>query len=152
LFIAFAFRKKASLTQNELSKLTGLSQSYVNKIENLIAEPPYSVAKKIIELLNDYKNVDFDVKLLMTKIRTVSSKNTIGQAMSELNVSQLPVINDGLIVGSITKKTIPKLIKKGVKNIESQLISDVMDSPFPMIPDGSKVELISLLLEFNEAV
>jgi predicted transcriptional regulator len=43
-------RKKSNLTQKELSKLCGLSQSYINKIENLSAEPPYSVAKKLIEL------------------------------------------------------------------------------------------------------
>ncbi len=148
-------RKKAGLTQKQLARLTGLSQSYINKIENRIAEPPYNVAKRIIELLENNINKEFNVKSLMTKIRTINQNKRIRDAinlMSELGVSQLPVESEGLIVGSFTKKTIPRLIKKGVKNIDEQLIKDVMDSPFPMIPLDSSRKLITNLLEFNDAV
>lgn len=149
-------RKRSGLTQKQLSNALGISQSYLNKIENELAEPPYNTAKKIIEHLENIISEDkTSPKKLMTKIRTISSKKKIKEAvqlMSELSVSQLPVVKEGLIIGSFTKKTIPRLIKKGVKNIENQELEDVMDAPFPMIPDNSKMQLITLLLEFNEAV
>ncbi|MFA5333904.1 MAG: helix-turn-helix domain-containing protein [Candidatus Nanoarchaeia archaeon] len=150
-------RKKSGLTQKELSKLTGMSQSYINKIENLAAEPTYSVAKKIIDLLknskSEYENVN--VKKLMTPIRAVGIKKTLKDAinlMDELSVSQMPVCEGDVIIGSLTKKAIYNLIKKGVKNIEAQIISDIIEPPFPMIPQESCIKLISDLLEYNEAV
>jgi predicted transcriptional regulator len=150
-------RKKAGLTQKELSNLTNLSQSYINKIENLSAEPPYSIAKKIINLLKSKKSEyeGLSAKKLMTNIRTVNPKKTLKEAvilMDELKVSQLPVAENGVIVGSITKKSIPSLIKKGVKDIESQIIENIMELPFPMIPETSDIGLISALLEYNEAI
>ncbi|MFA5303914.1 MAG: helix-turn-helix domain-containing protein [Candidatus Nanoarchaeia archaeon] len=157
LEIIKSLRKKSGLTQKELSKLTGLSQSYINKIENLVAEPTYNVAKKIIDLLknskSEYENVN--VKKLMTPIRAVSIKKTLKDAinlMDALNVSQMPVCEGDVIIGSLTKKAIYNLIKKGVKNIEAQIISDIIEPPFPMIPEESCIKLISDLLEYNDAV
>jgi predicted transcriptional regulator len=157
LDIIKVLRKKSNLTQKELSKLCGLSQSYINKIENLSAEPPYSVAKKLIELLRKYKGEyeGLNAKKLMTPIRTISPQKTLKDAvimMDSINVSQLPVADNGVILGSITKKSIPLLIKNGVKNIESQPIGNIMEPPFPLIPDNSDISLISTLLEYNEAV
>jgi predicted transcriptional regulator len=151
------FRKKSGLTQKKLSKLVGLSQSYINKIENLTAQPPYNVAKKIIELLQKYKNDNEKIilKKIMTKIKTINSSKKLKDAiliMDELRVSQLPVANEGIIVGSLTKKTIPKLIKENIKDILEKKVSEVMDLPFPMIPEDSPIELLSTLLEYNEAV
>jgi hypothetical protein len=61
----------------------------------------------------------------MTSIRTISPQKTLKDAvimMDSINVFQLPVADNGVILGSITKKSIPLLIKNGVKNIESQPI------------------------------
>ncbi len=157
LSIIKVYRKKAGLTQRELSKLIGISQSYLNKIENLTAQPPYNIAKKIIEKVKELRerNEQVNIKSLMTKIKRINSNKTVKEAvklMNELNVSQLPVTDGVVIVGSFTKKTIPKLINKGLKNIEELIIKDVMEQPFPMIPVNSPIQLVSNLLEYNEAV
>ena len=150
-------RKRAGVTQHELSKLTGLSQSYINKIENLKADPPYSVCRKLISVLERMKNEaeKVDVRSLMTRIKRINLNKNVKDAvnlMHELGVSQLPVTDGVVIVGSFTKNTIPSLIRKGYKNVEKMLIKDVMGNPFPMIPEDSPIQLVSNLLEYNEAV
>ncbi|VVB75014.1 Helix-turn-helix [Candidatus Tiddalikarchaeum anstoanum] len=150
-------RRKSGLTQHELSKLSGLSQSYINKIENLNADPPFSVCKKLINLLEKLRSEGekVNVKSLMTKIKRINMNKTVKDAvilMHDLGVSQLPVTDGVVIVGSFSKRTIPGLIRKGLKCVDELIIKDVMDQPFPMIPEDSPIQLVSNLLEYNEAV
>ncbi|MBN1923706.1 MAG: CBS domain-containing protein [Nanoarchaeota archaeon] len=157
LSIIKIYRKKAGVSQKELSRLLKISQSYLNKIENLASEPPYNLGKRIIETLKSLKNKNesVEVKSLMTKIKRVNLNKTVKEAvdlMHELGVSQLPVTDGVVIVGSFTKRTIPLLIKRGYKNVEELVVKDVMEAPFPMIPEDSPIQLVSNLLEYNEAV
>ena len=151
------YRKKAGLTQKQLSKLVNVSQSYINKIENLCAEPHYNMGKKIIDTLKQLKDKKekVNVKKLMTKVKLINLNKTVKEAvelMHNLNISELPVTNGVVIVGSFTKKHISSLIKKGYKNVEDLVLKNIMGIPFPMISEESPIQLVSNLLEYNEAV
>lgn len=45
-------RNQAGLTQNELSKLTGIPQANISKIENCIGNPSLKILKRIAKSLN----------------------------------------------------------------------------------------------------
>ena len=47
-------RKKLGLTQSDLAKRAGVSQSLIAKVESGRLDPAYSNAQKLINALNDY--------------------------------------------------------------------------------------------------
>ena len=51
-------RKKLNLTQTELSKLAGVSQSLIAKLESGHIDPAYSKVKAIFEALDNQINKD----------------------------------------------------------------------------------------------
>ena len=69
-------------------------------------------------------------------------------------ISQLPVFESGRVVGSITEKTILKILSETRSPTDAfkKRISDVMDDPFPTVSDETPVELLYQLLTFIEAV
>lgn len=44
-------RKKRGMTMKQLGELTGLSESYISKLENMERRPSVDAAKKIAEVL-----------------------------------------------------------------------------------------------------
>lgn len=70
--------------------------------------------------------------------------------MFDKGFSQVPVIKDNRIIGSITESSI--ISKTLGKDPSSLTVSDVMDDIFPMVPSDAIIEEIFFLLKYNSAV
>lgn len=149
-------RKLLGLTQMQLSKLSGVSQSLIAKIESGTVDPSYSKTKSVFDALEsvgrEQSNKASD--LMNKKVLKLSPKDSPFKAiklMQQYSISQLPVFEGGANVGSISEKTLLERISGGV-DISTRTIQEVMDDPFPVVPEASPLDLLVMLLQYNPAV
>ena len=104
-------RRKYQLTQKELSKRSGVSQSLIAKIEAGKIDPSYSKAQKILGALQNLGNsTELKARELMsTKIFFCKSSDEVKdiiRLMKTKEISQVPVFSGEKVVGIITEGTI----------------------------------------------
>ncbi|MGC8646880.1 MAG: CBS domain-containing protein [Thermoplasmata archaeon] len=155
-------RIKIGLTQKQLADHVGLSQSYIARLEKGDINPTYENVRKIYSVLENYldKNMNNDIlaRDIMTKnVLTVNSTDTIEKGinlMLENGISQLPVLEGNIIVGSITEELINKILNnEKIKNtIKSKKVKDFMEESFPQISENTSVKIISYLLKQYQAI
>ena len=140
-------RKNLGLTQAELSKRSGVSQSLIAKIESGKIDPTFTKTKKIFQTLSDMEKKE-EIKaeeLMNKKIISVASNEDIKSAISKLkkfNISQVPVIDDHQVIGLISESTLlDSLMDKKGKTVE-----DIMDESTPTISKTASIPIISILL------
>lgn len=150
-------RQKLGLTQIQLANLAGVSQSLITKIERGNIEPSYSIAKRIFILLEEKlaeKQKEMIAKDICTKgIASIESKDTIEQAiklMKKLAISQMPVMKDNLIVGSISEETFIRNYER--INSKDMKVEEIMDEPFPTISENTHISLIRDILKIYPVV
>lgn len=158
-------RKALDLTQKDLANLTGLSRSTITKIEIGYLDPGYSKVKKIFEELNQLERQKIAQNIFegiiledihATPVVYASASQSIYDVwirMCETNFSQFPVKSNGQIVGSITEKLISRtIINKTDDDAGDQLISKVMEEPFPILSSTTPLRLVGSLIMHTHAV
>lgn len=152
-------RKLLGLTQKELAQLTMTSQSLIAKLESGKINPSYGIVRNIFTVMNSMEKKKEDEvnakKLLHKRVYSVSktdSVHSIARLMKRYEISQLPVLDSGTIIGSITERTIVDLMSKRRQGVEKLKAFDVMDEPFPTIHENTPLASISSLLSHNSAV
>lgn len=144
-------RRKFSLTQGELAKLAGVSQSLIAKIESNKIDPTFTNAQKIYSALqrlsekDEKKAADLMNKNLIYLEQEDSLKSAI-QRMKKHGISQLPVLDSKKAVGIISETAILDAIMNN-KSAETQ-IQDIMSEAPPTIDTNASVKVISHLLKF----
>lgn len=146
-------RKKLKITQKELGVLCGIPQSTISRIENNTIDPPYSKFKKIYEYLDRElmarKNTKRHAEDIMTKnIISINSSSTIREAVDLMNkneISQLPIIENGQNMGSLTSKKIQKILTDNPPLINTD-VSIIKELPFPEVDKKWNIKDISNLL------
>ena len=66
--------------------------------------------------------------------------------MKQYDISQLPVIAGGEVIGSLNEKRILHLLLED-PNVKNSKVFDFMDKPFPVIPHDTNVEALSRYLD-----
>jgi predicted transcriptional regulator len=151
-------RKRLKLTQTELAKRSGVSQSLIARLEAGSVDPRYSKVAQIFKAIYEIKRQEITAKELMTPgVVGVQSTNTIEDTvhiMNKFKVSQMPVFSKRRVVGSITEKVVLDRIGKGadMRDFSSQKVGDFMDSPFPTVNLATPLTTLSKLLENDKAV
>jgi predicted transcriptional regulator len=69
--------------------------------------------------------------------------------MKAAGISQMPIIQKGMPVGSVTERGLMKYIGT---NLNRKRVRDVMERSFPVISAGDSVEIAKGLLEHYQAV
>jgi predicted transcriptional regulator len=92
-------RKSLNLTQLDLAKEAGVSQSLIAKIESKNLDPTYSNVKKIISAINRLSNKTEEKanKLMNKKLVNLFPNDSIKEAiikMKKFEISQLPIIDE----------------------------------------------------------
>jgi len=86
----------------------------------------------------------------------VQPDNLLERALSIMEnegFSQLPVIENGVLMGSISERVIMRIMSsRGLENISHLHVSEVMEEAFPTISPGTEVAVVSNLLEFAQAI
>jgi predicted transcriptional regulator len=145
-------REKIGISQTELADRVGVTQAHIAKIEAEKVDARLSTINKILNVLESNRS--------QTKCKAVMSKNILFaspedkimktiQVMRRHNISQLPVIEKGISVGSIKESTI---IKNLDKDLQNKKIKDVMEDSFPVVNSNDAVEVAKALLDFHSAV
>ncbi|MCW3996955.1 MAG: helix-turn-helix domain-containing protein [Candidatus Bathyarchaeota archaeon] len=152
-------RKMLGLTQNELAKLSGVSQSLIAKLESGKIEPSYTKVKTIFENLNrlEVKSKIKANRIDYNKVVSVQENELVSQAvvlMKKYGYSQLPVLKKRQVVGSISEKTILNQILAGrfLDQISKLQIKEVMEESLPQVNEDAPLSLISSLLQVYSAV
>jgi predicted transcriptional regulator len=152
-------RRLLSLSQKELGRLSGVSQSMIAKIESGRISPTYQKTKAIFDKLeslerrNQLKAKDISHgKIVSVQAHDPVSKGV--RVMRETGFSQLPVFNGGQAVGSLTEKVIlQRLMSTPTPDeLSKQLIEQIMDEAFPTVNEETPLSMVSALLQYEPAV
>ena len=150
-------RQKLGITQTELAKLAGVSQSIITKIEKGKIEPSYSIARKILTILEQElagKHDQIKAKdVCSKKIISIQANQTIEKALDLMvknAISQMPVFKEKVLVGSVSEELfIKKYDKIQNKNIK---IQNIMDEALPTIPEDTNITLVNEMLKIYPAI
>ncbi len=141
-------RKKLGMTQTELANRAGVSQSLIAKIESGIIDPTYTKTKKIFAALSELEKKE-EIKagqLMTTKIISVSSSESIKEAIGKMKkheISQLPVIDNGKLMGFISESN----ILDALLNSKGKTVKDVMQEAPPIVSKTTSIQVVSNLLK-----
>lgn len=148
-------RKNLGLTQNELSKLSNVSQSTIAKIESGKISPSFEIAKKIFSALEE-KESEKSIKALdvmSRKVKTIGAMDTVDSAiklMKRYNLSQLPVFDKGHLVGVISERVIMENL--GKPGLGDSKVGKIIDEAPPTISEDTPIKLLSELLRYNQII
>lgn len=144
-------RLDAELTQRKLAELVGVSQAHIAKIEGGRVDPRLSTVNKILRVLTEGEGKNCGE--VMTK-RVISVKPTdnivkVSEFMMKHARSQLPVIENERVIGTVTEESI---IKKLSSTIADEKVERVMRPPLPSVPEETSISMIKPLLEDHPGV
>jgi len=150
-------RRRAGLTQKELARLSGVSQSLISKIEQGKINPSYEAVKRILQAIESVR-AERSRNLIAGDICTrnvisVDVSDSLGKAISlmrKYGISQLPVFNRGKLVGSISESTVVKKLEK-IKSLKIA-VGTIMDEVFPTIPEETSLDLLREIFQEYPAV
>lgn len=152
-------RKMLGLTQKQLARMAGVSQSFIAKIESGKIDPSYNKVKAIFDVLEKMETkVNHTAKKIFHKgVVGVQKNETIGKAISLMmkhGYSQLPVFDGEQVVGCISEKTILNQVTVGkeLSQLSQRLVEEIMEEAPPRIDENAPLPLVSSLLHVYPAV
>lgn len=155
-----AMRVRLGLTQAQLAELAGVTQPYIAKIEAATADPRLSTLEKISKALERATTMEKHVaveRIMASPIIAVRLSDRVEKAirfMKSHAISQLPVLDGDVHVGSISETTIVHKITSG-ENMSKLLkrgIGELMEGPFPAVGKDADIDIVYPLLMHEPAV
>lgn len=144
-------RHGAGLTQKQLAELVGVSQAHIAKIEQAKVDPRLSTVNKIMEALR--AGGEKQCKDVMTEAvifaRPSDSVSEVSETMVKKAVSQLPILDKGKVVGTITEENIVRNLKSSLSGVR---VTEIMGPPLPVVPETSLLDQVRGLLESSAGV
>jgi len=152
-------RKMLGLTQGQLAKIAGVSQSFIAKIESGKIDPSYSKVKAIFDVLERLESREnYTAKAIFHEgVIGVQKGEKVSRAvdlMMQHGFSQLPVFDGEKCVGCISEKTILSqvTVAKDLSKLSHKNVEEIMEEAPPQIDENAPIPLISNLLHFYPAV
>jgi predicted transcriptional regulator len=149
-------RRKQGMTQHALARAAGVSQSLVAKIEAGSVDAAYSKIKAIVGALEraQLSGEKTAREIMHPGIKSVLPSDTLhaaSAAMRKLSISQLPVMDGGRVVGSITEASILSCFSEK-KDIAKIKVAEVMEEAFPNVLPSTPISAVAALLRHHPAV
>ncbi len=152
-------RRLLAISQKQLAKLAGVSQSMIAKIESKRISPSYPKTKAIFDTLEglERRNELKAKEISHGKVVSVQAHDAVSKGvrvMRETGFSQLPVFNENQVVGSLTEKIILERLVSAPKpdEVSKQSIEKIMDEVFPSVSEETPLSMVSALLQYAPAV
>lgn len=145
-------RESAKISQTELAGMANISQAHIAKIETEKVNPRLSTVNSLLTILKKMEKKALCVDIMSRKIIPVKPHDSIKKAvqlMRSFGISQLPVMERGRMIGSVSEGTVIKHIDKNPAYV---IIEDIMDHPFPSVNEDDPIDMLPDLLEFHPAV
>lgn len=136
--VAAALKYAARLTEPKyiVVLLPDTGRNYINKIysdvwmqENAFWEGTKARTIKVGEILS--QKTDFPSLISVTSRDTLSTATNL---LQKLNISQLPVIDNHHVLGSLNEASLMKCLHDGI-NFSNQEVSAVMGKPLPILDE-----------------
>lgn len=150
-------RKQLGLTQKRLAAMSGVSQSLIAKIESGRIDPAYSKVVQIISALEAEQNKGKRTagEVMTSDIISVAPSDHLGRAaglMRLKGISQLPVLESGRCVGSLSEGRLVEFMADGKGSMKATRVGEVMAESFPVIPSSSIVDVAVGMLRHYPAL
>jgi predicted transcriptional regulator len=144
-------RQELDLTQSDLADRASVSQPLIARIEGGDVDPRFSTLRRIVNALDEVAGgVVYAADLMHEDVVSVAPDDSVREAertMEEEAYSQLPVIQHGTPVGSISHGDI---IDAG-EEVGDQPVREVMGESFPHVSPDTTVDEVRNLLEHYKA-
>jgi predicted transcriptional regulator len=148
-------RKSLGMTQSELADRAGVSQPLIARIENGDVDPRLSTVSRIVEV---FETVEEDTvtagDLMSDGVVSVAPDDTVREAvktMQDAQFSQLPVVEDGVPVGSTSDGTVARA-RSETDDLPHAPVEDIMGESFPTVSPDADLSTVSRLLDHSSAV
>jgi predicted transcriptional regulator len=145
-------RTSLDLTQSALAEMAGVSQPLIARIEGGDVDPRLSTLRRIVDALDEAEGSVVRAEDLMNEeLVSVAPDDAVADAerrMEEAAFSQLPVLQGGLPVGSISYSD----IRHEGENVGQKAVAEIMSEQFPTVSREDSVDKISNLLDYYKAV
>lgn len=145
-------RTDLGLTQSDLADAAGVSQPLIARIEGGDVDPRLSTLRRIVNALEEAEGeVVRAADLMNENVVNVAPDDAVHGAVDLMNreaFSQLPVIQNGIPVGSISQSDI---VDAG-ENVGDLPVSEVMSESFPTVARDATVDEVRNLLDHYKAV
>lgn len=143
-------RKKLGLTQSELAKKAGVSQSLIAKIEASTLDPGYTKTKQIFDALENLtQSEELSAQdIMQKKIVTANAQEKIIdiiKTMKKHAISQVPIIEHETPIGLMTESVLLDKISSGA-DMTKLHARDIMDECPPVVTPSTKISVITHLL------
>jgi predicted transcriptional regulator len=152
-----ARREMLGLRQTELALKAGISQSMVARIEAGSVDPRVSTLARIVQVLNAAEKPRMTAfQAMHSPVLSVGPGEPIARAvemMDQKNISQLPVIANGVPVGCISETAIVSAIDEGSTGKSQSIeVKQLMEPGFPTVPPDMDIETVVKILQKHHAV
>lgn len=150
-------RLELNLTQHELASRAGVSQPLIARIESGDVDPRLSTLRKIFNAFDAARKERVLVRNIMhSPVIHTSSEDSIEEAariMENHGFSQMPVIDSGVPVGSIsTDQIVHSMTDQDIKKVSHLPVRNIMGDSFPTVSPTTDANTVSRILEKNPAV
>lgn len=152
-------RIRLGMSQRELARLLGISQSNVAKIERGKINPSYSLVKRIFAHLETIRstNIGKVSEVASKPVAFVQKADPVQKAVQILQSTgykQLPVKDGELWVGCLYERTISRHIVEtnNPKAILRRQVGQIMDESLPAVAEDTPIPNVIPLLQQSQAV
>jgi predicted transcriptional regulator len=152
-----ARRVLLKMRQAELARQAGISQSMVARIEAGSVDPRVSTLAKIVAVLNraGRQRMTAD-RVMQTPVISIPPESAVTEAASLMNrydISQLPVIRDGVPIGCVSESAVMNAIREQHLHPRRECtVREIMEPGFPTVPPYTEIETVLRLLQSSHAV
>lgn len=146
-----ALRKRAGLTQAELARRAGVSQSLIARLEAGTVNPRLSTLMKIYNALREYMEEEVPIEQVMhSPVITVAADDRLDKVVELMwthGISQVPVLDkDGNVVGTVHERDVVEAFLKYKERALQLRAIDVMSEPLPMVSKNTKLNSVIKIL------
>lgn len=151
-------RQQLGIKQNKLAELAGASQSLIAKLEKGKIEPSYNVVIRIFRALDslEHKNEKKCGEIMTKKLIFIRKGDKVEKAsdlMKKNSIDQIPVLQSGVIIGSISESLIfNKIMESSKKAILEKKVEEIMKEPFPIVNADMPISLALPILKAEDAI
>ncbi|KYH37778.1 MAG: transcriptional regulator [Candidatus Bathyarchaeota archaeon B24] len=151
-------RKAVGLTQKELARRAGLSQSLISRIERGNIDPRLSTVRKIMRVIEglSVKGKVTAEQIMHKPVITVKASQPVKVAvelMEKYDISQLPVVDEeGVPIGALQESTLINYLirERNFRRFSEKRIRNIMENPFPQVAPNTSIQ--ELLYIFSRGV
>ncbi len=143
-------RKKAGLTQRELAKRACVSQSLIARIEAGTVDPRLSTLRRILKVLEESIAEGTRAGDVMNSpVVYVQPEDSVEKAIKLMwkhGFSQLPVIKNDRVIGTIKEDDVLRALIREGDTILKEPVEKIMSDALPIVSINERIDVVVKIL------